>query len=293
MLSSMTGYGRATGSFPKREITVEIRSVNHRYLECSVRLPRAYGFLEDGIKSAVASAVHRGKLEVGVAIQPAGEQQAVVEPNLPVVKGYLDAIRTMERELELESSPIRALDLARFPDAFRVLAEPLDEQEVSSELSRVLEEALASFCAMRRTEGEKLQADLQQRLESIERLLDGVEELASGFLQRYTERLYQRMQTVLESADIDDSRILTEAALYADRSAVDEETVRLRSHISQFRQIVGSGGPVGRKLDFLIQEFNREANTIGSKSSDLAVTGAVVNIKSEIEKIREQIQNVE
>ena len=293
MLRSMTGFGRATESFPNRNITVEMRCVNHRFLECSVRIPRTYAFLEDKIKGTVQKSVSRGKLEISVLIENTGSDEEKIEPNTAVAAGYLRAIRTIEEELELQPSPISAIALSRFPDVFRVTAAEIDEEEIAREVLLVTEKAVEAFLNMRETEGGKLKEDLSGRLDSIEALLGRIENLASGFLGRYTEKLYTRMKQVLEATDIDDARILTEAALYADKSAIDEETVRLHSHIAQFRSMLESGEPVGRKLDFLVQEMNRETNTIGSKSSELEITGCVVDIKAEIEKIREQIQNVE
>ena len=210
-----------------------------------------------------------------------------------VVKGYYKALKTIEEELGLPESQINALSLSRFPDSFKVTGEDPDEEEIAAEVYEVLAEAIDAFIAMRETEGAKLRDDILSRIDKIEEMVQRIETISGGFLARYTEKLYTRMKTVLEGTDIDEARILTEAAIFADKSAVDEETVRLRSHCGQFRSILASGEPVGRKLDFLIQELNREANTIGSKSSELELTGIVVDIKAEIEKIREQIQNVE
>lgn len=292
MANSMTGYGRASETLHSREITVELRSVNHRYLEVSVRAPRSCMFLEEKLKSELSQRVSRGKFDIALTIVSTDGAEESVQLNMQLARSYYDAIKKMSDELGIDGS-INAVSLARFPDVFVPIKEQPDEDELWQDVKSVLTKALDSYCRMRAVEGERLAADMLSRIDTIETLVGTVEAQSAERLERYREKLSARMKTVLESTEIDESRILLEAAIYADRSAVDEETVRLRSHLAQFRDIMKSGVPVGRKLDFLIQEINREANTIGSKAGDLEITSAVVDIKAEIEKIREQVQNVE
>lgn len=288
----MTGFGRATGSAHGREISVELRSVNHRYLEISARVPRSYSFIEDKLKTHIQRRVSRGKLDVGVTVTCPEESDTRVELNLKLAQSYAQAVAQISSELGL-CGDMTAATLARFPDVFTFVREQPDEDEIWNDVKAVLDDALESYCTMRALEGERLVDDMLSRVDFIEKALTEVENVSGTRLERYREKLCARMQTVLEGIDIDDNRILLEAAIYADKSAVDEETVRLRSHLDQFRSILDAKEPVGRKLDFLIQEINRETNTIGSKAGDLDVTSAVVDIKAEIEKIREQVQNIE
>lgn len=292
MVNSMTGYGRACETLHSREITVELRSVNHRYLEVGVRAPRSCMFLEEKLKSELSQRVSRGKFDVSLTIVSTDGGEENVRLNMQLARSYFEAIKQMGEELGIDGS-INAAGLARFPDVFVPVKEQPDEDELWGDVKSVLTKALDAYCTMRAVEGERLAADMLSRIDTIEKLVGVVETQSAERLERYREKLLARMKSVLESTEIDEGRILLEAAIYADRAAVDEETVRLRSHLAQFRDIMKSGVPVGRKLDFLIQEINREANTIGSKAGDLEITSAVVDIKAEIEKIREQVQNVE
>lgn len=292
MIKSMTGYGRAQGSFSGGELTVEIRSVNNRYLDCGVKLPRVYAFLEDAVKSAVQKTISRGKVDVFITINSAGADNVSISLNRPVLEGYLAAMRQIVADYGVRDD-ISANSLARFNDVFLVEKQEQDEDEVKTAILGVVGEALAAFDAMRQREGEALKADLLSKADGILDLVALVEERSPITVAAYRERLTAKMQEVLANTQIDEARIVQEAAIYADKVAVDEETVRLRSHVDQLRSMLTDGGVIGRKLDFLMQEMNREANTIGSKGNDVQQARNVVNIKSELEKIREQIQNIE
>lgn len=291
----MTGYGRAKKTLSNRDITVEVRSVNNRYLDCTVKLPRAYIFAEDAIKGSVQKAISRGKVDVFVTIDSTGADEEVVVVNEGLARSYLEALRKLYEidggnYLQKQSY---AADLARIPDVLTVTKAEEDLESVGADICEVLDEALASYNQMRATEGKKLAEDIGGRLTTIETLTGKVEERSPETVRGYREKLTARMQEVLQSTTIDESRILTEAAIYADKVAVDEETVRLRSHVSQLRDMLLSDEPMGRKMDFLIQEVNRESNTIGSKCNDVAIARDVVALKAEVEKIREQVQNIE
>ena len=288
----MTGYGRGEAVVNGRPITVEVRSVNNRYLDCSVKLPRVYVFAEDAIKTGVQGHISRGKVDVFVTIGPSEEGDTAISVNKPLADGYYAALCQLRDSYGLKDDISVSL-LSRFPDVFLVERTQEDLEAVSADICSVLEQALSDFDAMRVREGEKLCQDVLGRADTIEGLTARVEERSPGIVADYRARLTAKLNEVLQNTQLDEGRVLTEAAIYADKVAVDEETVRLRSHLSQLRHMLGQGGAIGRKLDFLIQEFNREANTIGSKCSDIETAGYVVDIKAEIEKIREQIQNIE
>ena len=289
---SMTGYGRAEEVQHGRDITVEIRSVNSRYFEYSSRMPRSCAFLDDRLKKLLSSKVSRGKVELSLQLQELGSRDTVVEPNLELARSYQQALNAIAQELGVVNDA-SAQTLARFPDVLTVRRADLDEDELWADVSQVCGQALENFVAMRAAEGEKLKADLLNKLQGLEDSVALVEQNSAGRVDAYTQRLYNKLKVLLEDRSIDDARILTEAGIFADKTAVDEETVRLHSHIQQYRTILDSQEPIGRKLDFLTQELNRETNTIGSKCQDLEITRVVVEMKSEIEKIREQIQNIE
>lgn len=291
-MNSMTGYGRSRQVLDGREITVEIRSVNHRYLEYSARIPRMYGYLEEKLKTFLQSSVSRGKVEVTVTIQNLTGGDTVVQINQALAKGYLDAMRSQAEYLGLKDD-LTLSTLTRFNDVFTLQKLEEDQQVIWNSVQQVAQQALDQFLEMRRREGERLKLDLLQKLELLNGHVASVEEQSPKTVAAYRERLLQKMEELLADRCIDQQRILLEAGLYAEKIAVDEETVRLKSHLEQFAQMMEQSGPVGRKLDFLVQEINRETNTIGSKAQDLAVTRRVVEMKSEIEKIREQIQNIE
>ena len=292
MVKSMTGYGRAEESVNGCTITVELRSVNNRYLDCNVRIPRLYLFAEDAIKARVQNTISRGKVDVFVTLDNAGADKVQVSVNKPVADGYYAALKSLAEEYHL-SDDISVSLLSRFPEV--LLAEKAEEdvEQMAKDICSVLDRALADFDQMRTREGERLRDDILSRAETIEAKVALVEERSPQTVSEYRARLEAKMNEVLANTQLDPARILTEAAIFADKIAVDEETVRLRSHIGQLREMLAKGGAIGRKLDFLIQEFNREANTIGSKCSDVEMARLVVEIKGEIEKIREQVQNIE
>ena len=292
MIKSMTGYGRAQGSFSGGDITVEVKSVNNRYLDCGVKLPRGYAYLEESIKALVQKSISRGKVDVFVTINAAGADNVTVSVNTPVAEGYLAAMRQLVEQYGV-ADDISASVFSRFSDVFLVEKQEQDENEVKSAIGGVVSEALSAFDTMRTREGQALKADLLQKAGGILTLVSMVEERSPITVKAYRERLTAKMQEVLADRQIDEARIIQEAAIYADKVAVDEETVRLRSHVDQLQTMLREGGVIGRKLDFLMQEMNREANTIGSKGNDVEQARNVVNIKSELEKIREQTQNIE
>ena len=292
MIKSMTGYGRAEETVEGCTITVELRSVNNRYLDCNVRIPRLYLFAEEAIKSRVQGTISRGKVDVFVTLDHTGAEKVQVSVNRAAADGYYTALKELAGAYGL-ADDISVSLLSRFPDV--LLAEKAEEdvEQTAKDICSVLDRALADFDQMRSREGERLKADISARAAAIEEKVALVEERSPQTVAEYREKLEARMNEVLANTQLDPARILTEAAIFADKVAVDEETVRLRSHIDQLRSMLDKGGATGRKLDFLIQEFNREANTIGSKCSDLEISRLVVDIKADIEKIREQVQNIE
>ena len=292
MIKSMTGYGRAVTAVHGREFTVEIRSVNNRYLDVGVKLPRVFGFAEDSVKARVKQEISRGTVDVFISVNTAEGGDVQISLNRPLVEGYLSAMRALASDYGVQDD-ISVTALSRFSDVFLVEKQPEDEQQLTEDVLCAVDEALEKFSAMRAAEGAALEADLRSRAATILSLVEKVEARSPVTLAEYRARLTQKMQEVLQSTSIDESRILQEAAIYADKIAVDEETVRLRSHLSQLDAMLTGGGAIGRKLDFLLQEFNREANTIGSKGNDIEQARTVVEIKAELEKIREQTQNIE
>ncbi len=292
MIKSMTGYGRAIQLVDGMNITVEIKSVNHRYFEFSSKLPRSYGFLDEKLKSFFMGKLTRGKMECYVSIETVEEPDTIISVNHPLVKGYLDAYKELSETYGLENN-IKVSDIARVSDVFSIRKQAADEDKIWAAVSVVAQEALDGFIAMREREGERLKADVLSRLATIIENVEFVEERSPETVKEYNEKLLSRLKELLEDTHIDEQRILTEAAIFADKIAVAEETVRLRSHISQLTSFLDSSEAVGKKMDFLVQELNREANTIGSKAQDVEIARRVVSVKAEIEKIREQIQNIE
>ena len=292
VVKSMTGYGRAVETVNGREFTVEIRSVNNRYLDCSIKLPRMLTFAEDALKQAVKAAVSRGKVDVFVTQRAEEAADVQVTLNTALAAGYVNAMRQMAQEFKIREDISVSL-LSRMPEVFTVDKPQVDEEQLLADLLSVMQTALSNYDAMRTREGQALKNDLTARGNTIRELVSQVEAGNAQTVIDYRTRLYNKLQEVLASTSIDESRILTEAAIFADKVAVDEETVRLRSHLEQMDSMLASGGPIGRKLDFLLQEMNREANTIGSKCTDLRLARVVVDIKAELEKIREQTQNIE
>lgn len=292
MIKSMTGFGRGHEVLNGRDITVEIRAVNHRYYEFGCRIPRSLGFLEEKLKTLLNGRISRGKVEVSVLVYNVDAPDEKISINKEVVKDYIEALRSVKDEFGL-SDDLSLSHVMRIPDAFTVVKEEADEEQIWADVKAVAEEALTKFIAMREAEGERMKADLLSRLATIEGWVGIVEERSPIIVEEYRKKLFDKMSEVLNSTNIDESRILLEAGIFSEKTAVDEETVRLRSHIAQFRTMLSGEEAIGRKLDFLVQEMNRETNTIGSKVQDIEVTKIVVDQKSEIEKIREQIQNIE
>ncbi|MCM1577703.1 MAG: YicC family protein [Ruminococcus sp.] len=292
MLRSMTGFGRAEKLLNGRNITVEIRSVNHRYYEFSARVPRSMGFLEEKLKGFLGEYISRGKAEVSVSVVSVDAGDTLIEINKKTAEGYVNALRSVKDELWI-TDDLSLSSLMRLPDIFTVRKAAVKEEELWEDVKEVCSEAAEKFVKMREAEGEKMRQDVENRLELISGMVTQIERLSPLSAERYRDKLYARLKELLEGKEADEQRIITEAAIFADKTAVAEETVRLKSHIEQLSGMLRQDNAVGRKLDFLIQEFNREANTIGSKAMDIEITRLVVDLKSEIEKIREQIQNIE
>ena len=292
MIRSMTGYGRNQDTINDRDILVEIRSVNNRYYDFSARFPRAFGYLEEKLKSFLQGSISRGKVEVNVSIYNNESKDELIEVNKNVAEGYINALRLVNKELNL-TDDLTLSNLIRLPDVFSVKKIIDDEEVIWNSVKSVADLALERFIVMRETEGEKMMEDIIGKLDSIENMVKLIEAKGQDFTETYRTKIYTKLKDILIDNKIDEQRILLEAAIFSEKVAVDEETVRLNSHIIQFRDLLNATEPVGRKLDFLVQEMNREVNTIGSKSQDIEITRIVVDIKSEIEKIREQIQNIE
>lgn len=292
MIKSMTGFGRAQETVDGMTVTVELKSVNHRYFEFTAKVPRTYGFLEEKLKSFLNARVSRGKMECYVSIENLEESDMEVVVNPSLAKGYVDALRTLSETFGLKED-YSAISIAKFPDVLTLRKAPADEEKIWNAVQKVTELAVERFVTMRETEGEKLRADILSKADTILEHVAFVESRSPQTVREYHEKLRQRMEELLENTQVDEQRLLTEAAIFADKIAVDEETVRLRSHISQLREFLNADEPIGRKLDFLVQEMNRESNTIGSKAQDVEIAKRVIAIKAEVEKIREQVQNIE
>ena len=292
MIRSMTGYGSAEEIVNGRDIRVEIKSVNHRYFEYSARVPRSCGFVEERMKRLLSGAISRGKVDVGVTIQAVEGVDEAISVNREVVKNYVEALRGIKNEFDL-ADDLSLSSIARFPDVFTVVKAETDEEALWKDIESVAKKALASFVEGREAEGERLKADVLKKIDFIEEKVAFVEDRSPETVKEYRAKLYEKMREVLENNQIDENRILQEAAIYADKVAVDEETVRLRSHMKELRKTLDKSEPIGKSLDFRIQEVNRETNTIGSKCSDAEIADTVIEMKNTIEKIREQIQNIE
>ncbi len=292
MIKSMTGFGRVQETVDGMNVTVELRSVNHRYFEFTAKVPRTYGFLEEKLKTFTNSLVSRGKGECYVAVEQLEESETTVSVNASLAKGYVDALRQLSEMFDL-SADVSAAALSRYPDVLVLQKTAADEERIWNAVRSVAEKAVRRFIEMRETEGAKLKADILSRADTILEHVEFVETRSPQTVKEYNEKLKQRMEELLGNTQIDEHRLLTEAAIFADKIAVDEETVRLRSHISQLRTFMEADEPIGRKLDFLVQEINREANTIGSKAQDVEIAKRVIAVKAEVEKIREQVQNIE
>lgn len=292
MIKSMTGYGSAKGTVEGIEVSVELKSVNNKFLDTAVRMPRSFLFAEETVKQVVSSHISRGKVDVFVTVDTSMADDMVVRVNEPLLNGYMDALKLIADKYGL-ANDASVMSVSRMPDVLSVEKKELDSEAVAAGIREIAEKALCDFDRMRIVEGEKLREDVLSKLKNIEGYVTTIEESSPITVKEYRERLLNKLNEVLGSTGIDETRILTEAAVFADKVAVDEETVRLRSHIAQLKQMLETGSPIGRKIDFLMQEFNREANTTGSKCQSSEIAHVVVDLKSEIEKIREQIQNIE
>lgn len=291
-MKSMTGYGRARTLVNGREISVEVRAVNHRYLDVNVKCPRAYSFLEDALKKAAGARIARGKIDLFVQINTTTDEDIEIKVNIPLAQHYLQAFKQLSEQTGLPYE-ISLLSLAKMPEVLTEEQTEPDIERLTKDVLSVFEQAADEFDGMRLKEGEKLAADVNARGQNILKLLEEVELRAPERTREYREKLEKRLAEILADTTVDEQRLLTEAAIFADRTAIDEETVRLRSHLNQLEQMLSDSKPIGRKLDFLVQEMNRESNTIGSKANDITLSKLVVEMKSEIEKIREQVQNLE
>mgnify|MGYP001119192192 FL=1 len=292
MIKSMTGYGKSEQTIDSLNVTVEIKSVNHRYFEFSARVPREYGFLEEKLKKYCNSLITRGKVECYVSVEDLEEREMEVNVNETLAAGYVKALKELSERFGLKGD-ISAVTLSRYPDVITLHKASEDEERIWNAVKTVAETAVSKFIEMRETEGSKLRGDILSRADYIIECVEFIEGRSPETVREYNEKLKQRMKELLGDAAVDEQRLLNEAAIYADKIAVDEETVRLRSHISQLREFMNSSEAIGRKLDFLVQEINREANTIGSKAQDVDIAKKVIAIKAEVEKIREQVQNIE
>lgn len=298
MVNSMTGYGRCeltaeSESGESRNIIVEIKSVNHRYLEVGMRVTRDYGFIEDPVRKYISSKLSRGKVDVYISIGNSDSTEAEVSVNLPLARAYAEALGKLSAECPGVTNDVTAAALSRYPDVLTVHKKPEDEETIINEVMPAVDHALGDFLSMRASEGERMKADVLGRCETIISIVSEIEQKSPQIVVDYKAKLTERIKELLDGANVDEQRIATEAAIFADKIAVDEETVRLRSHFSQMNSVLEKGGAVGRKLDFIVQEMNREANTIGSKITNAELAHKVVDIKAELEKIREQIQNIE
>ncbi len=292
MIGSMTGYGRESAQINGLDVTVEIKSVNHRYFEFSSRIPRVYQFLEEKLKSLCQQSISRGKIELSVMIEDNNDSSTVVEVNSSFAKGYIAALKQLAKDYKIKDD-VKVSTVSSHPEMFKVKRKALDDEIITEAVLEVTESAISSFINMRATEGVKLAQDIKNRAEIILQKVALIESRSPETVKAYRQRLEAKVKELLEDAKVDEQRLITETAIFADKVAVDEETVRLRSHIDQLCNLLDGDGAVGKKLDFIVQEMNRETNTIGSKAQDIEIAHIVVDIKSEIEKIREQVQNIE
>lgn len=292
MLKSMTGYGRQEALVSGKKILVEIRSVNQRFTDYNIKLPRHLVFMEEKVRNYASEWITRGKVDIYISVDSYDEADKNVTLNTALAKNYIEVLRQLRDECDLRDD-ISVMGVARFTDIFKTERKEEDEDAVWNDVKGVMKDAMESFAAMRIREGERIEKDLTKRIEYMKTLAEKIDERSPQTVEEYRERLYSKIKEVLDDKDIDENRILTEVAIFADKIAVNEETVRLGSHFEEFYNIIVSGEPAGRKLDFLIQEINREVNTIGSKAQDIEIAKLVVTLKGEIEKLREQVQNIE
>ena len=292
MLKSMTGYGRKEEIADGKKILCEIKSVNHRYADYNIKVPRHYGFLEERIRTLASEYIKRGKIDIYLAVENFEEADKEIEVNISLAKNYYNALKELSAELGLKDD-ITALTISKYPDIFVARQKEEDEDSVFETVKKVLVPTLKAFTAMREREGGRIEKDLVARVEYMKSLAKKIEERSPETVKEYSGRLYEKIKEILGDKEVDDARVLTEVAVFADKVAVNEELVRLNSHFEEFFKIINTPEPAGRKLDFLIQEINREINTTGSKAVDLEIAKIVVELKAETEKLREQIQNIE
>ncbi len=292
MLRSMTGYGRSKCEFDSREYTVEIKSVNNRYSDISIKLPRSISFMEDNIKKLISKSVTRGKVEVFISFINNSDKGRSIEINRELAKNYIDEMRKLANETNINSN-IEVIDVMKMPDVLNTRLSEEDENIIAKEVTQCTEKAIENFISMRENEGEKIKEDLINRISSISEKIDKINAISTGLVSEYIVKLEKRINELLKPNVVDEARLAQEVVIYSDKCSVEEELTRLRSHISQFLGLLEKNESNGKRIDFLIQEMNRETNTIGSKANNLEITNYVVDIKTELENVREQIQNIE
>ena len=292
MIKSMTGFGRSKYEIEGREYSVEIKSVNNRYSDISIKIPRNISFLEEKVKKLIGNTISRGKIDVFINFTNNSEKGKAIQINTELAKKYIEELKRLQTETEIIDN-INIIDVSKMPEVFNLKIEEDDEDMLWQELSEVLDNAITSFVLMRETEGKKIKEDLEKRIEDIQEKIEKINEISTGLVEEYIVKLEKRVNELLKTTVIDESRLAQEIVIYSDKCSIEEELTRLRSHISQFLNLLNENTPIGKKLDFLIQEMNRETNTIGSKANNLEITNLVVDIKTEIENIREQVQNIE
>lgn len=292
MIRSMTGFGRSKYENEEREYTVEIKSVNNRYSDISIKMPRNLSSLEEKIKKQITTAISRGKIDVFITFINNSEKGKDIKINTELAKMYIKELKQLAKEGEIIDN-INVTEVIRLPEVLNISLENDDEELILSELTVCTKNAIDSFIAMRETEGLKIKEDLQNRINIISKKIDKINSISTGLVEEYVVKLEKRINDILKTSVVDETRLAQEIVIYSDKCSIEEEITRLRSHILQFTNLLETSGPIGKKLDFLVQEMNRETNTIGSKANSLEITNLVVDLKTEIENIREQIQNIE
>ena len=292
MIKSMTGFGRSKYENEEREYTVEIKSVNNRYSDISIKMPRNLSSLEEKIKKQITTAISRGKIDVFITFINNSEKGKNIKINTELAKMYIKELKQLAKEGEIIDN-INVTEIIRLPEVLNISLENDDEELILSELTVCTKNAIDSFIAMRETEGLKIKEDLQNRMNIISKKIDKINSISTGLVEEYVVKLEKRINDILKTSVVDETRLAQEIVIYSDKCSIEEEITRLRSHILQFTNLLETSGPIGKKLDFLVQEMNRETNTIGSKANSLEITNLVVDLKTEIENIREQIQNIE
>ena len=291
MIKSMTGYGKGNISENLRNYQVEIKSVNHRYLDISVKMPRVLSYLEEDVKKVISSKVKRGKIDVFITFENSSTEGKEIKINNEIAKMYINQLKQLAEEENILAN-IEVTEISKYPDVLSI-QNTQDDEQIKKELIEVTTIATDKLVQMRQVEGSKMAEDLLKRIEKINQKIEKISELSTGLIEEYVVKLENRIKEILKNQEIDESRLAQEVVIYADKCSIEEEVTRLKSHISQFKELINSDDAVGKKLDFIIQEMNRETNTIGSKANNLEITNGVIDIKTEIENIREQVQNIE